>query len=73
MIAAGIGNDSAAAFFVAKGCDLVIGAAQLESADRLKVFELKEELALIPSACPFQQRRAHGDAPEKRAGLLNVS
>ena len=47
VIAARIGNDPAPAFFIAKRCDLVVGAAQFEGADGLQVFELEEELALI--------------------------
>jgi hypothetical protein len=47
MIAARIGDDSAAAFFICQRSDLVVGAAQFEGADGLKVFELKAELARI--------------------------
>ena len=39
MISAGIGDDSAAAFLFAQGSDLVIRAAQFESADGLQVFQ----------------------------------
>jgi hypothetical protein len=73
VIAARIGDDSAAAFFVAKGCDFVICAAQFESADGLQVFELEVELALICRTRPFEQGRADGDAVEARLSLLNVS
>jgi len=64
VIAARIGNDSAAAFVVAKGCDLVISAAQFEGPNGLQVFELKEELALIRRARPFEQGSAEGDTLE---------
>jgi hypothetical protein len=39
MIAAGIRDDSTAAVFFAQGSDLVIRAAQFESADGLQVFQ----------------------------------
>jgi hypothetical protein len=73
MIAAGIGNDSAAARFVAKRRHFVISAAQLEGTDGLQVFELQEKLALIRRGCPFEKWCADGDAFEDRASLLNVS
>jgi hypothetical protein len=68
VIAAGIGDDSTAAFFVGQGCDLVIRSAQLEGADRLKVFQLEEELACIGGARPFEQGSASGDAAEESGG-----
>src|SRR6202158_6256302 len=72
MIAAGIGNNSAAALFLAKRCDLVISATQFESADGLKVFELEEKLALIRRARPFEQRSADSDAVQTRFSRANV-
>src|SRR5579883_2602108 len=45
MIAAGVGDDSAGAFLIPERSDLVVGAAQLKSADGLKVFEFEEEAA----------------------------
>ena len=65
MIAARIGDDSAASFCVAKRCDFVISAAQFEGADGLQVFELEEELALIRRARPFQQGSAGGDTVQE--------
>jgi len=73
VIAARIRDDSAAAFFVCERRDLVISAAQLESAYRLQVFELQEKLALIRRVRPFEQGSADGDASEKRFGLVDVS
>jgi len=73
VIAAGIRDDSAVAVFFAQGSDLVVCAAQFESADGLQVFELEEELALIRRARPFEKGSADGDALEEGSGLLNVS
>ncbi len=64
VIAARVGNDSAAALFAAKRCDLVISPAQFKGADGLQVFELEEELALIPRARPFEQQSADGNTLE---------
>jgi len=47
VVAAGIGNHSAAAFFVREGSDLVVGAAQLEGANRLQIFEFQEETTTV--------------------------
>src|SRR5437868_665002 len=41
MIAAGIGDHAAAALFLGERGDLVVSAAQLERADRLKVLQLQ--------------------------------
>jgi hypothetical protein len=73
VIAAGIRDDAAAAVFFAQGSDLVVCAAQFESADGLQVFELEEELAGIRRARPFEQGSAGGDAVKARTSLVNVS
>jgi hypothetical protein len=72
MIAAGIRDDSAAAFLVGERRDPVISAAQFESADGLQVFELKVKLALVRRARPFEQGSVDGDAVEQRLGLADV-
>jgi hypothetical protein len=41
VIAAGIGDDAALAIRFRKGSDLVVGAAQFESADGLQILELQ--------------------------------
>jgi hypothetical protein len=73
VIAAGIRDDSAAALFVAKRRDLVVSAAQFESANGLQVFELEEELAPVRRTRPFKQGSADGDAIEAAPSLLNVN
>jgi hypothetical protein len=73
VIAARIGNNATAAFFVSQRCDLVISAAQLESADGLQIFELEEQPALIRRARPFKQGSADGNTVEARPSLVNVS
>jgi len=67
VITTGVGDDSTAAVFVRKGGDLVIGASQLERADRLKVFRLKVKLAAIFDSTRFVEMRRdqlcpYGDA-----------
>jgi len=67
VITTGVGDDSTAAVFVRKGGDLVIGASQLERADRLKVFRLKVKLAAIFDSARFVEMRRdqlcpYGDA-----------
>jgi hypothetical protein len=58
VIAAGIGDHAAAAVVFAERSDFVIRAAQFESADRLQVFELEKELALVRRLRPFEQGSA---------------
>jgi len=58
VIATGIRDDAAAAVVLAKGCDLVVCAAQFEGTNRLQVFEFEEEFAGIRGAGPFEQGRA---------------
>ena len=72
VIAAGVGDDSPAAFGIAQRSDLVVSPAQLEGADGLQVLELQVEFAGISNASPFQEGRADGDALEARLSLLNV-
>ncbi len=67
VIAAGIGDDAAAMFFRREGSDLVIGAAQFERADRLKIFRLEVKLAVVFAAISLvdvrrDQFRPDGDA-----------
>ena len=70
MIAAGIRDDAAGAFFVAERCDLVVSATQFEGADGLQVFRFEIE----NEAFVFQrnQRSADGDAVEAGSGFADV-
>jgi hypothetical protein len=47
VVATGIRNHSAAAFFVGECRDFVVGAAQLEGANRLQIFELQEKTTTV--------------------------
>jgi hypothetical protein len=51
VIAAGVGDYAAGAFFVGQRRDLVVGAAEFEGADGLKVFRLE----IKPAAFVFQR------------------
>jgi len=73
MIAARIGDDSTAAFAVAKGSDLVVRTTQFESANGLQVFEFEEELALLRRACPFEKGSVDSYTVEELLGLVDVS
>jgi hypothetical protein len=49
VIAAGVGYYAPGAFFVGERRDLVVGAAQFECADGLKIFRLQIESAAFVS------------------------
>lgn len=77
MVPAGIGDDTAAALLRRKGSDLVISAAQLESADGLQVLGLEIKEAIIVRAVELmkmglQQSGANGDAVQSCLRLSNV-
>jgi hypothetical protein len=70
VIAAGVGDDAAGAFFVSQRGDFVVRATQFECADGLEVFGLQIERA----ALVFQrdEGRADGDSVEAGAGGEDV-
>jgi hypothetical protein len=76
MVAAGVGDDAAAAFFRGKGGDLVERAAQLEGTDRLLILRLdvKPALILLRAGIGIEadQRGVQGGAAQALAGFLNV-
>ena len=77
MIAAGIGDDAAAALFFGKGRDLVVCAAQLERADGLQIFRLEVKLAAVVAAVGSVDMRrdqlgAHGNAAQARLRFANI-
>jgi hypothetical protein len=47
VIAAGIGDYAALEGFLGEGCDLVVGATQLERPDRLQILRLEIKLASV--------------------------
>ena len=68
VIAAGIGDDAAAALFFRQGSDFVVGSAQFEGADGLLVFGLEKEAAGVGfRMVKFDEMRANGYA--EQAGL----
>jgi hypothetical protein len=70
VIAAGISNDATGAFFVAEGCDLVVSAAQLKSADGLQVFRFEIKLAAVP--LKGNQGSTNGDPVQPCPRFTNV-
>jgi len=73
VVAAGVGDDAALAFFVAEGRDFVVGATEFERADRLVVLRFKQELAWIFGAeREGDELGANGYAFEARLGGFDV-
>jgi hypothetical protein len=70
VIAAGVSDDAAGAFFVRQRGDFVVRATQFEGADGLEVFRLQ----IKDAAFIFQrdQRSADGDAVEAGTGGEDV-
>jgi hypothetical protein len=48
MVAAGISDDAASAFFVRERCNLVISTAQFEGPNGLQIFRLEVKFAPVP-------------------------
>ena len=72
MIAAGIGNHSAAALLACQRCDLVVSAPEFESADRLQVFEFEKQPAAVAGSTPFKQGCADRHTAKNRLSPLYV-
>jgi hypothetical protein len=77
MIAAGIGDHAAPAFFLSKRRNLVVCPSEFEGADRLLVLGLEEEPAVVGGAVRLMNVRldwfcAHGNAPEASLSIPNV-
>jgi hypothetical protein len=72
VVSAGVCNDASAALIFGERKNFVVGAAELESAYGLEVFELEEELAVGGSGCPLKERSVDGDAMEKALSPPNV-
>ena len=72
VIAAGVGDDAATALVVGERADLVVGAAQLEGADRLQAFRLEKELARRIVMRAGNQRSAGGNSAQSLLGRLDV-
>lgn len=70
MISAGVADDAGGTLFAAQGCDLVVGAANLEGADRLQVFRLEIERA--PPVVKGDEWSTNGDVREARPGGADV-
>src|SRR2546430_8480019 len=68
MIAGGIRDDPALAGRLGEFADGVVGAADLERANRLLVLELEVDAELLH----VDERRAARDAPQAGCGFLNV-
>jgi hypothetical protein len=67
VIAAGVGDDPAAAFFLGKGSDFVVAAPQLERTDGLKVFRLEVKLAVVFDAVRLVDLRGDQFRPRSNA------
>ena len=64
MIATGVRNNSALAFFVRKRGDLVVRPTKFKSADRLLVFGLQKQPAVRVGVIELDQMRARGNSGE---------
>jgi hypothetical protein len=64
VIPAGVGDHAAAVLFRGEGGDLVIGAAQFERPDRLKIFRLEIKLAAIFSPVSLVNMRRDQFCPD---------
>ncbi len=72
MVAAGIADDATAALVVREGRDLVVGAAQFEGADGLKVLGLEVEFVFVALMRTGKQRSADRDVTKPLLGKLDV-
>ncbi len=73
VIAAGVGNHSAAAVFCRERGDLVVSTAQFERADRLLVFGLEVETAAVGFwITEFDQAGADCDVLNANLGIFDL-
>jgi hypothetical protein len=77
MISAGVGDDAVAAVSLRQGSDLVVGAAQFERSDRLKIFRLEIKLTTVVKVGGLVEMRrnqmgANGNTAQARLRVANV-